>query len=39
MTQDKQKVGSDDSFDALTAVVIIGVVVAGLVFWLYGLPS
>jgi hypothetical protein len=36
MTQDNNQ---DDRFDAITAVVLIGVVVAGLVFWLYGLPS
>lgn len=36
MTQEKEK---DDTFDAIAAVVLIGVVVAGVVFWLYGLPS
>lgn len=36
MTQENNQ---DDSFDAIAAVVLISVVVAGLVFWLYGLPS
>lgn len=30
---------SDASWDAITAVVLIAVVVIGVVFWLYGLPS
>lgn len=30
---------SDDSFDAIAALVMIAVVVGGLVFWLYGMPS
>lgn len=37
MSDSKQK--SDDRFDALTAVLIIAVVVGGVVYWLSGFPS
>lgn len=30
---------SDDGFDAIAAVVIIGVFVSGMFFWLSGMPS
>lgn len=39
MKHNKPKETSDDVFDAVAAVILIGVVVSGVVFWLYGLPS
>ena len=39
MTDKKQEAVSDDVFDAIAAVIIIGVVVSGVVFWLYTMPS
>lgn len=39
MGKSKQKGLSDSAFDAITAVVIILVAVAGVVFWLQGMPS
>lgn len=30
---------SDETFDAIAAVLIIAVAVTGAVFWLYGMPS
>lgn len=39
MRHNKQKQISDDAFDAIAAVILIGVVVLGVVFWLYGMPS
>jgi len=38
--EEKRKKGlSDEAFDAITAVLIIAVAVAGVVFWLQGMPS
>ncbi len=39
MEQKTKKGLSDDAFDAITAVIIIAVAVAGIVFWLNGMPS
>lgn len=30
---------SDDAWNAITAVILIAVVVFGVAFWLYGMPS
>jgi len=38
-TERKKKGLSNDAFDAITAVVLIGVVVIGVCFWLWGMPS
>lgn len=35
----KKKALSDEAYDAITAVTLIGIIVFGVVFWLYGLPS
>ncbi len=39
INQEKKKGLSDEAFDAITAVLIIAVAVAGVVFWLSGMPS
>jgi hypothetical protein len=39
MEQKSKKGLSDDTFDAITAVIIIAVAVCGIVFWLNGMPS
>ncbi|MBS0289781.1 MAG: methionine synthase [Proteobacteria bacterium] len=39
MGSEKRKGLSDEAFDAITAVLIIAVAVAGVVFWLQGMPS
>ncbi len=39
MTQHHEKESSDNVVDAIAAVILIGVAVCGIVFWLYGLPS
>jgi hypothetical protein len=39
MTNHKCKKLSNDTFDAITAVFLIAVVVAGVCYWLAGMPS
>jgi hypothetical protein len=39
MSEEKLQSKTDDRFDALTAVVIIAAIVAGVVYWLSGMPS
>lgn len=34
-----ERTKKDERFDALTAVVIIAVIVTGVVYWLSGMPS
>jgi|GEM_PF-3623839 len=39
MSEENVQSKADDRFDAFTAVVIIAVIVAGVVYWLAGMPS
>jgi hypothetical protein len=34
-----QRRQTNDKMDAITAVVLIGVIVTGVLFWLYSMPS
>lgn len=37
--QTKKKSLSNDAIDAITAVIVIAVFAAGMVYWLHGMPS